>query len=123
MNIALHAKGAYSGVASPARTHSDVEYEALARITKRIRSSSEVDRSNFAALAEALHDNQKLWDTFACDVADKKNGLPDELKARIIYLAEFTRHHTSAILSKQADVGPLVEINTSIMRGLRMRGV
>ncbi|SFT96306.1 flagellar protein FlaF [Sedimentitalea nanhaiensis] len=78
--------------------------------------------AGFTSLAEALHDNRKLWNIFAIDVADPGNSLPKDLKARLFYLAEFTNHHTSKVLARQASVEPLLEVNTAIMRGLRSRG-
>jgi flagellar protein FlaF len=70
-------------------------------------------------LAEALYDNRKLWGIFATDVADPGNPLPKDLKARLFYLAEFTNHHTSKVLAREASVEPLIDINTAILRGLR----
>ena len=46
-------------------------------------------------------------------------ALPDDLRARIFYLAEFTDQHTRKVLNGRDTAGPLIEINTAIMRGLR----
>ena len=70
-------------------------------------------------MVEALRDNQKIWDIFATEVADKDNPLPSELKARLFYLSEFTRHHTTKVLNRSDNVDALVEVNTSVLRGLR----
>lgn len=119
MNAQSMAQRAYSSVSTPIRTHRGTEYEAVARITKRLRAAAEKGDSGFPALAAALHDNKKLWSIFATDVADPGNGLPAELKARIFYLAEFTFKHTSEILGRRANAAPLIDINTAILRGLR----
>ena len=74
-------------------------------------------------LLEALHENRKLWRTLAIDVADKDNALPKDLRARIFYLAEFTDHHTNAVIRKKVSAVPLLEINTAILRGLKQDGV
>ena len=55
----------------------------------------------------------------AADVADRANGLPQDLRARIFYLAEFTDQHSSKVLSGKGKADVLVEINAAIMRGLR----
>ncbi len=108
---------AYSDTAAPVRTGRGLEYDVLARITRRI---SEADRrGHFPDLVAALHDNSRLWTVFATQVADRDNGLPRDLRARIFYLARFTHHHTPKVLSGAASVAPLVEINTAVMRGLR----
>ena len=56
----------------------------------------------------------------AVDVANKDNELPEALRAQIFYLAEFTQLHSRKVLRREATVAPLVEINSSVMRGLRM---
>ncbi|KAE9622788.1 flagellar biosynthesis regulator FlaF, partial [Parasedimentitalea maritima] len=73
----------------------------------------------FNTLAAALTDNRRLWTIFMADIASPSNKLPQELKEHLVYLTEFTRQHTSKVLARQADVKPLVDINTAIMRGLR----
>ncbi len=72
---------------------------------------------------QALHENRRLWSVLATDVADADNALPNTLRARIFYLAEFTEQHSSQILGNKATVEPLLEINMAVLRGLRqMRG-
>ncbi len=119
MNAQSQAQRAYSAASAPTRTLRGTEYEAVARITHRLRSAQARGADGFEALVHALHDNKKLWSIFAVDVADAGNPLPSELKARLFYLAEFTHHHTSKVLARQASVAPLLEINTAILRGLR----
>lgn len=119
MNAISQAQRAYSAAAAPTRTPRGIEYEAVARITKNLRTAAEKERDGFPDLARALHENRQLWDIFAIDVADPANPLPRELKARLFYLAEFTRHHTSKVLARADDVSPLLDINASIMAGLR----
>ena len=119
MNALLNAKRAYSAAKAPTRTPKDLEFEAIARITHRMISASKQGTKGFTALAEALHDNRKLWQIFRTDVISEDNGLPDGLKEQILSLAAFTTQHTSQVLARKAGIGPLVEINTAIMRGLR----
>ncbi|UWQ91320.1 flagellar biosynthesis regulator FlaF [Rhodobacteraceae bacterium M382] len=119
MNATMKAQRAYSTASAPTRTSKDIEYDAMARITHKIRSSAQKGPTGYRSLVEALHDNRKLWDIFAVEVADANNPLPSDLKARLFYLAEFTRHHTSRVLAKQETVDALVEINTSVLRGMR----
>jgi flagellar biosynthesis regulator FlaF len=53
------------------------------------------------------------------DSGYKENELPDQIRARILYLAEFTDIQTKRILAGDANSLALIEVNTSIMRGLR----
>ncbi|WP_158965698.1 flagellar biosynthesis regulator FlaF [Chachezhania sediminis] len=119
MNAQNLAQRGYTKAAASTRTPRGIEYEALARITHRLRQADAQGSNNFPKLAQALHDNGKLWDLFAIDVADPGNNLPADLRARIFYLAEFTREHTSKVLARKANITPLLDINTAIMRGLR----
>jgi flagellar protein FlaF len=96
-----------------------MEYDAVARITHRLRSEAMKGPEGFPDLVKALHDNKTLWNIFAVDVADADNQLPRELKAQIFYLAEFTSQHTTKVLARQANVAPLLEINSAILQGLR----
>ncbi|MBN2906219.1 MAG: flagellar biosynthesis regulator FlaF [Rhodobacteraceae bacterium] len=100
------------------RTPRATEYALFARVTARLKEAQSAGRQGFPALASALHDNRALWTTLAADVAEPGNALPDALRARLFYLAEFTTHHSRQVLAGRADPGPLIEINTAVMRGL-----
>jgi flagellar biosynthesis activator protein FlaF len=112
----------YAENAVPTRSDRSAEYKIIARVTQELRDRAINSKENYAAYAEALHRNQRLWTALVVDVADKDNPLPDELKSRIIYLAEFTSHHTRRILREKASVMPLLEINMAVLRGLKTEG-
>ncbi|TCO73355.1 flagellar biosynthesis regulator FlaF [Rhodovulum euryhalinum] len=119
MNALHMARTAYSApTQAQTRTPRATEYAAFARITARLKAAEGAGRRNYPALAAAIHENRKLWTMLAADVADGDNGLPQALRARIFYLFEFTTHHSREVLNGKADIGPLVEVNTAIMRGL-----
>jgi len=115
------AKTAYAMNQVPIRTSRGNEYEAFARVTRRLKSNADLGPEGFSRLAEALHMNRQLWTMLAADVAEAENALPRELRARIFYLAEFTAQHSRKILKNEETVDVLVEINTAVMRGLRTR--
>mgnify|MGYP005877068501 CR=1 FL=1 len=117
MNAILQAQTAYGAQTAATRTPRAVEYDTFARITHRLKSAAE-NRKSPSALASAIHDNRRLWTLLVVDVADDANPLPRELRAQIISLAEFTRKHSGKVLRDGAEVTPLIEINTAIMRGL-----
>jgi flagellar biosynthesis activator protein FlaF len=119
MNAQQMARTAYSTSRPSIRTDRSTEYDVFARITQNIKAASDKGKNGFSALVSALHENRNLWRILALDVADDDNALPEQLRARILYLAEFTDLHTRRILSHEADAASLIEINTSIMRGLR----
>ncbi len=117
------AQRAYGQSTAPTRTPRDTEYEAISRITHRLKAAASRRATDFGDFVHALHENRRLWSVLATDVSDTDNALPDELRARIFYLAEFTEHHSSQVLGNKAEVEPLLEINMAVLRGLRqMRG-
>ena len=113
------AKTAYAASQNTVRTPRRIEYEAFARITHRLKASAEKGRDGFGQLAQAIHENRRLWTLLAADVAEDRNGLPSDLRARIFYLYEFTNQHSRKVLQEPDEVAVLVEINTAIMRGLK----
>ncbi len=121
MNAMRMARSAYSSIPAGTRTARDVEYQVFARITRDICRAIDGPSAGFPSLVVALHENRKLWNTLAADVADTQNGLPDMLRARILFLAEFTHHETENILAGGGNARALVDINMAVMRGLGNR--
>lgn len=119
MNMATLAHSAYARASSISPSPRETEYRAFARVTRQLSEHVDISQGGFPRLAEAIHQNQRLWSMLAEDVADSANGLPDELRAQIVYLADFTRQHSMQVLRDKASPAILVEINTSVMRGLR----
>ncbi|WP_299860011.1 flagellar biosynthesis regulator FlaF [uncultured Roseobacter sp.] len=120
MNAYAQAQSAYAPAAAPTRTARSAEYEVIARISHRLKKA--IKSNDFPALAEALYENNKLWTALAVDVMDENNLLPDQLRAQIVYLADFTRLHTQKVLRKQETAVPLLEINAMILGGLKQQG-
>jgi len=116
------AQRAYGATAAPTRTARGTEYDVMARVTHRLIASARKGRKGFNDLSRAIHDNRQMWTILAADVADQQNPLPEELRAKIFYLAEFTQAHSRKVLRREATVAPLIEINSAVMRGLRSDG-
>lgn len=121
MNAAQRAQTVYGDATTFQKTPSQVEYQAFAKITKALTGAAKEANSNFPRLAEALHENIRLWTIVAAGVAVDENELPPALRAQLFYLAEFTRAHTSKILKGEADAAALIDINTAVMKGLRQQ--
>lgn len=119
MNTSAKARAGYGTAATPARPPRASEYDLIARVTAQLKAAEAKGHDGFAELALAVHNNQRLWTTLAIDVASDGNTMPDALRRRIVYLAEFTRQHSRKVLGRESGVTPLVEINTTILRGLR----
>jgi len=121
--LAKTAQTAYGAHASRIRTDRAVEYDAFSRVTGRLSAAARRDDDEaFSDLCAALHDNRRLWTVIALDVAGDGNRLPDDLRARLLYLARFTDQHTSKVMAGKADPSVLIDVNTAVMRGLAGQG-
>lgn len=117
MNVTALAQRGYAPTAAPLKSARRAEYDVIARITSRMAAS--IKAKDFNGLIHAMHENRTLWRKLAIDVADPGNLLPDDLRGRLIYLSEFTEHHTRKVIARDASATPLVEVNTAILRGLK----
>ena len=122
MNIIDLAQQAYAPKTSALRTERSTEHQLFSEVTTRLRGAANRLPGSFAEFAEAIHANRAVWTHLATQVADDENALSEDLRARIFYLAEFTAFHSRKVLKGEADINPLIEINTAIMRGLNPRG-
>ena len=123
MSIATsNARAAYGRREAPVRTARAHEYDLLARCTQKLAMAWMRRKDDFPMLATALTENLQLWSALAADVAEKGNGLPQQLRAQLFYLYEFTAGHTRAVLDNRASGEVLIDINTAVMRGLRGDG-
>lgn len=116
MNATQQALNAYAAAGAPLRSPRQAEYQVLSTATARLAAAEAAN--DFPRLAGALHDNGRLWTRLAADVADADNGLPQELRARVFWLAEFTRAHSRRVLKGEAGVQALIDVNAAVMRGL-----
>lgn len=108
--------------AAPMRTARDAEYDVIARITRRLNLANARRSQDFPGFIAALCDNERLWSTLAADIAGPGNGLPAALRARLFYLYRFTAEHSRKVRDGAAAADVLVEINTTVLRGLRGEG-
>lgn len=121
MSVSSLARLAYTSPTRAMRAPRDTEFELITRITRKLRDTNG-QPLRFAEFAEALNENRSLWAVFAVDLVDDNNGLPDELRRSLVYLAQFTLTHTEKLLKGQGSVDILLDINTAVMRGLRGAG-
>lgn len=77
--------------------------------------------THFTTLVRALNRNERLWTEIGVQVADSENQLPQELRAKLFFIAQFVALQTSRILKSEANVASLVEINVAVLRGLKVK--
>lgn len=119
MNALSKAEHGYGEVTRPVKPPRAIEYEVIAKVTHELKTAATRKKSDYPSFVNALHRNTKLWTTLAALVADEANALPAQLRAQIFYLAEFSSRQTAQVLAGGASIGPLLEINTAVLRGLR----
>lgn len=103
------------------RTERDTEYDAFSRITFSLRKAAAADDA--IDVIRAVHKNSELWTILAHDLAQPTNGLPDEVKAGLLSLAQFSLRHGRAVMQGSARPEALIDVNMAIMKGLRGEGV
>ncbi|MGD1923641.1 MAG: flagellar biosynthesis regulator FlaF [Paracoccaceae bacterium] len=108
----------YTAAARSTALPRDIEYKVFSNVTGQLKRRAS-DAADFPALLQALTENVNLWRTIAFDVMDANNGLPQQLRAQLFYLFEFTQAHTTKVMRREAGVEPLIEINSAIMQGLK----
>lgn len=119
MNVVERAQDGYGRNAALMKSPRDAEYEVIARVSHRLRSAAMNRDRDYPAYVMALHENARLWTTLATEIAQKENGLPRDLRARLFWLAEFTSSETRKLLRNEGDVGILIEVNAAVLQGLR----
>lgn len=122
MNAQMMASRAYAAHSTTIRSTRGIEYSVFSRITRKMRDAYLRGSKGFSDLVDALDENRRLWEILAVDVADPENALPQELRAQVFYLAEFTLQHTPKVLQREASAKILIEINASMLKGLRSEG-
>lgn len=103
------------------RTERDYEYEAFSRVTRMLNRAH--DNPTGANKCEAIHMNNELWTILASDLAQPGNALDPETKAGLISLAGFSVRQGLAVLNGDNDIAPLIDVNISVMKGLRGESV
>ena len=109
---------AYQQAATRAESPRETEYRLFAQVTRALMEAAELDPGEVGRRADALDWNRRLWATLEADCSDVNNQLPRELRASIISLAIWVRKHTSAVIRREEEIEPLIEINRMIMQGL-----
>jgi len=93
------------------------EYRLFSEITRELMSVGASDRAS-EAFRNAIERNRSLWTALRADLESESNWLARDLKARLISLALWVDRHSELVLDSQAEVGPLIAVNSTIMEGL-----
>ncbi len=119
MMNSYQARHGYKTVQREMNSDKAIELKVFTAVTSAL---SRVDNGAIdgpTKLAEALVDNAKLWSVLFVDLVNPENPLPLDLKTNLVALAEFTQVQTLKVLGGEADHQILIDINQSIITGLR----
>lgn len=119
MTHSFQAQQTYKVAQRELTSSKEIELKVFASVTSALSKANKSAPGGIAQLAEALIENAKLWNIVFIDLVNPENTLPLPLKESLISLAEFTQKHTLLALGGNADHQVLIDINTSVIRGLR----
>ncbi len=109
---------AYKTATARAENPREAEYRLFGQVTRALMEASRADAADVQARIDALDWNRRLWSTLATDCANPDNALGAALKAQIISISLFVNRHSSAVMRREEDFEPLIEINKMVMQGL-----
>jgi flagellar protein FlaF len=95
-----------------------MEYRLFAQVTLALMDAAKADPLDIAARVDVLDWNRRVWSALRDDCSSPGNGLPASLRASIISLAIWVGRHTSAVIRREEQIEPLIEVNRIIMQGL-----
>lgn len=109
---------AYQRAAQRAENPREAEYRLFGQITRALMEAAAKEATDLKGRMDALDWNRRLWAALATDCADPGNSLPEVVRARIISLSLWVGRHTSAVMRREEEIEPLIEINRMMMQGL-----
>jgi flagellar protein FlaF len=109
---------AYQKAATWAESPRQMEYRLFAQVTLALMEAAKADPSDIPARIDVLDWNRRVWTALSEDCSSPGNALPASLRASIISLSIWVTRHTSAVIRRQEQIEPLIEINRMIMQGL-----
>jgi len=95
------------------------EYDVIIGVTRDLKRVQNNESATFNDVVKVVHKNERLWVAIAAQVADEANALPTNLRASLFSIAGFVSHHSTEVLKKKSDLNVLVDLNVSVLRGLR----
>lgn len=113
----------YQRTARQAETPREVEYRLFGDVTRALMEAAKLDASDIAGRMAALDWNRRVWAALATDCSSDQNGLPVQVRAHIISLSLWVGRHTSAIMRREEDFQPLIDVNRLIMQGLQAQPI
>lgn len=109
---------AYQRAAQRAENPREAEYRLFGQVTRALMEAAKADPRDLQIRIDALDWNRRLWSTLATACEDPDNALPAPLRAQFVSLSLWVSRHSSAVMRREEDFEPLIEVNRMIMQGL-----
>jgi len=109
---------AYQQAAARTENPRDAEYRLFGQVTRALMLAAESPETDLRQRIDALDWNRRLWSALATDCSSESNTLSESLRAQIISLSLWVSRHSSAVMRREEDFGPLIDINRIMMQGL-----
>ena len=109
---------AYQTAAARAESPRETEYRLFGFVTSELIRAQDEGRGDLRSFAEAVDRNRRMWSAFSTDCSTDGNGLPADLRAQIISLAQWVSRYSSEVIQDGADMEPLIDVNKNVMQGL-----
>ena len=108
----------YQNTQRIAETSRESEYRLFGQVTGALIDVHK-QQATGGTLVDAIDWNRRLWRALAADCSDDGNQLTREVRAKIVSLSLFINKYSKQVMRDGASVEPLIEINRSVMQGLR----
>jgi flagellar biosynthesis activator protein FlaF len=112
---------AYQNVQRVVEDPRTTEYRLFGQVTGALLNAKNGNVQG-APLIEAIDWNKRMWRTLAADCMDERNGLGQDLRARIVSLSLWVSKYSRKVTREKAPLDPLIEVNRNVMQGLQRAG-
>lgn len=110
----------YQATQTATETPRQTEYRLFGQVTRALVTARDTgDKARGTPeWHKAILWNRRLWMALQGDLAADGNGLPDDLKAKLISVAIWVDKYSRKVMKGEAELSPLIDINRNIMGGL-----
>lgn len=110
---------AYGEVRNRTADNKSLEAALFQQITDGLKQAIDLEKSDPATWADAINRNLELWTLLTTDLLNPDNQLQDALRKSLLEISVFVRRTSMQVLSGGATLDDLIEVNESIMTGLK----
>jgi flagellar protein FlaF len=111
---------AYQNVQRVVEDPRATEYRLFGQVTGALLDAKNKNAQG-VPLIEAIDWNKRMWRTLAADCMDDRNGLTQDLRAKIVSLSLWVSKYSRKVTREKAPLDPLIEINRNVMQGLQAK--